>query len=92
MSHQVWVRPYDEEKDKKLLVEWLYAGRHGNRFDPELFLGYLLPDKKKLVEIFTAFDEREILGFIPVRLAYVAESLAFKPGTAPVTEAKALQA
>lgn len=85
MSQQVWVRPYNKETDKRLLVEWLYAQRHKNRFDPDLFT-------KEQVKIYTAFDADGIVGFIPVKVVYMAESLAFKPGLSPVTEAKALQA
>ena len=87
MSKQVWVRLYNEEDpaEVKLLVEWLYARRAENRFDPELF-------KKKQVKIWTAFNETGIVGFIPVTLSYTLESLAFAPGTSPVVEARALQA
>ena len=84
MAHQVWVRPFKPETDAKLLVEWLYAGREKNRFDPEIF-------KRKQVEIYTAFDDSGIVGFIPVTKCYLVESLAFKPGLSPITEAQALQ-
>lgn len=84
MAHQVWVRPFQAETDAKLLVEWLYAGREKNRFDPEIF-------RKKQVEIWTAFDDTGIVGFIPVARCYLVESLAFKPGIDPRVEAQALQ-
>jgi len=78
MAHQVWIRPFNKDTDARLLVEWLFAGREQNRFDPEQF-------KKGQVRVFTAFDESGIIGFIPVARCYLVESLAFKPGLSPVT-------
>ena len=87
MSRMVYVRPFNpkDEKERGLLVEWLDAGRHKNRFDPEIFL-------REQVSILTCFNEEEILGFIPIALAMLIESLAFKPGISPRDEAKCLQA
>ena len=85
MARQVYIRPFDKEKDAKLLVEWLYANREQNRFDPELFKG----DR---ATIYVAFDETGILGFIPVARCYLVESLAFKPGTSPQVRSQALRA
>lgn len=87
MSLQVWVRPFNaaDPKEKRLLLEWLYAGREKNRFDPEIF-------KRGQVAILTCFTREGIVGFVPVSLAFLLESLAFKPGLSPITEAKALLA
>jgi len=85
MANMVYIRPYDKDTDAKLLVEWLYAGRESNLFDPEIF-------RRGQAVIFTAFDDSGIIGFIPVVLCYLVESLAFKPGLPSVTEMKALVA
>jgi hypothetical protein len=87
MAVQVWVRLYNEKDpiERKLFVEWLYARRAENRFNPEIFV-------KNQVKIWTAFDETGIRGFIPLTVAYVLESLAFAPGTPPIVEATALKA
>ena len=84
MAAQVWIRPFDAERDTKLHAEWLYAMRDKNRFDPEIFT-------KKQAKIYVAFDESGTVGFIPVVNGNIIESLAFRPGLSPVTEAKALQ-
>jgi len=84
MSHQVWVRPFRDE-DKKVHAEWLYAGRDKNRFDPDIFT-------KKQAKVYVAFDDTGIVGFIPVVNGNIVESLAFKPGLSPITEAAALRA
>lgn len=82
---QVYVRRYNPATDKKLLLEWLYSGRKENRFDPEIFI-------KNQVEVYTAFTDEEIVGFIPLTRAYLVESLAFRPGLERVVEGRALQA
>jgi hypothetical protein len=84
MASQVWIRPYDEKRDKIKLAEYLYANREKNRFDPEVF-------KREQAEIYVAFDSTGVVGFIPVVNGNQVESLAFRPGLSPVTEAKALQ-
>lgn len=89
----VWVRPFNHRSpgEKKLFVEWLYAARDKNRFDPKLF--ELAPDGSFLrCRVLTCFNDQEIVGFIPVTIAFQLESLAFKPGLEPTTEARALQA
>ena len=85
MSNQVWIRPYDKDRDARTLVDWLYAGRDKNRFDPDIF-------KKGQAQVYVAFDDTGTVGFIPVVNNNQVESLAFRPGLSPVTEAKALQA
>jgi hypothetical protein len=85
MAAQVWIRPYDEKRDKITLAEYLYANREKNRFDPEIF-------KRDQVKIYVAFDDSGVVGFIPVVNGNQVESLAFRPGLSPITEAKALQA
>lgn len=82
MSEQIWVRPYDKDKDHKLLAEWLFALREKNRFDPEIF-------KKGQAEIYTCFDSTGPVAFIPVVNGSQVESLALKPGLSPATAAKA---
>ncbi len=86
MAHQVWIRPFNDkdEGERRLLVEWLYAARERNRFDPVIF-------ERGQVALFTFFDDTGVIGFVPISLAYVVESLAFKPGLSRITEAKALQ-
>jgi len=75
----------NDPAERKLFIEWLYARRAENRFSPEIF-------EKKQAQIWTAFDDTGIRGFIPITVAYILESLAFAPGTPPIIEAKALQA
>lgn len=85
MSEQVWIRPFKEGADGKLLVEWLYAGREGNRFDPEAF-------SSRQMKVYVAFDSSGVVGFVPVLNGNQVESLAFRPGLPPVTQAKAFRA
>lgn len=87
MRQSVYTRPFNEKdpEEKKLFAEWLFAMREKNRFDPAIF-------EKGQVTILTCFDEGGILGFVPVALAYVLESLAFRPGISPATEARCLEA
>jgi len=84
MRRQVWVRKYNEQTDGKLFLDWLYANRDENRFDPDIF-------KKKQVTIFTCFDESGIVGFIPVCVALAVESLAWRPGLSPEKRSLALK-
>lgn len=87
MSHVVYTRPFnkDDQKERKLFLDWLYASRDKNRFDPDLF-------RKGQVTILTCFTSEKIVGFVPVALAYVIESLAFLPGISPEVEAQAFRA
>ena len=87
MSRMVYTRPFNagSKHEKRLLLEWLHARREENRFDPELFL-------RDQVRILTCFDEGGILGFVPVATCFLLESLAFKPGTDRVAEARCLEA
>lgn len=85
MPSQVYVRPYDRKRDAPLLVEWLYASRGKNRFDPAIF-------ERGQAEIYTAFDDSGPVGFIPVVNGNQVESLAFRPGLPPMTQARAFQA
>jgi hypothetical protein len=83
MAKPIYIRPYNKDTDALLLATWLYAGRDENLFDPGLF-------ERKQVMIFTAFDETGVVGFIPVAVVYLVESLAFRPGLPDVTKTKAL--
>lgn len=87
MSRMVYTRPYDgrNKRERRLFIEWLHARRAENRYDPALF-------EKEQVRIITCFDDGGILGFVPVATCYLLESLAFRPGTDPVTEARCLEA
>ena len=85
MRLQVYVRNYDAKRDKQKFVEWLYAAREKNRFNPEMF-------ERDQVRIFTLYTEKEIVGFVPITIALVVESLAFRPGLDELTEARALEA
>lgn len=86
MSRMVYTRPFNgkNRRERRLFIEWLHARRAENRYDPVLF-------EKEQVRILTCFDEGGILGFVPVSTCYVLESLAFAPGTDPVTEARCLE-
>lgn len=87
MSRDVYARPYDKDDplERQKLVEWLHARRRENRFDPRIF-------EEGQAQVITCFDETGIVGFVPVTLAFVLESLAFPPGTSPLVEAQALRA
>lgn len=84
MAHNVWIRPFRDE-DKKIHAEWLFAGREKNRFDPDIFT-------KKQAKVYVAYDDSGPVGFIPVVNGNIVESLAFRPGLSPITEAAALRA
>jgi len=84
MRRQVWVRKYNEKTDRKLFLDFLYAGREENRFDPRIF-------EKNQTTIFTCYDEGGIVGFIPVVVCMAVESLAWRPGLPASVRAQALK-
>jgi len=100
--NNVWVRPYVARvknlngnwvpsDEAKLLLEWLYASRQLNRFDPALFETDRDGNFVRCA-VWTCFNEDGIVGFIPVTITYLLESMAFKPGLSPIVEGRALQA
>lgn len=82
---QVYIRPYNKEKDHGLLAEWLFTLRAKNRFDPGIF-------ERGQAAVYTAFDDSGVLGFIPVVNGNQVESLAFRPGLPATTIARVFQA
>lgn len=92
----VWCRPFDSKSPEEfnLFVQWLHFGREANRYDPSR-LFERQPDRRFTISpsylILTLFNEREIVGFQPVTLAFLLDSLVLKPGLDPVMAARALQ-
>lgn len=67
-----------------LFVEWLYAHREVNRFNPE-------PFRKNQVRIYVAEDESGILCFIPIQFVYMYDALAPRPNLAAFRLARVFQ-
>lgn len=91
----VWVRPFDAASEFNLFVEWLHAGRDLNRYDPaQLFTrdasGKIMINPA--YSILTFFNADGIVGFLPLCLAFLLDSMAFRPNLEPQVEARALQA
>ncbi|MHB8501522.1 MAG: hypothetical protein ACYDHE_11330 [Candidatus Acidiferrales bacterium] len=87
MDHQVYLRPYNSKNapEKKLFIEWLYAQRELNRFDPELFT-------REQVKVYTLFDRQMgIVGFTTVGVVYLMDYQIFRPGLADSIKASALK-
>lgn len=79
---QVWVR-FAEEKDAEQFGEWVEQAKAINLFDPAV-MAY--PTTKTLVA-----HNGEALLYMPVQTTLTMESLAPKPGIAPIEEALALR-
>lgn len=62
-----------EPSESPLFVEWLYQNRKLNHFDPEIF-------KRGQADVYVAEDETGILYFLPVRILWMFDSVAPRPG------------
>lgn len=80
---QIWVR-FAEAKDEPQFAEWVKAAQEINLFDPSV-MSY--PTTKTLC----AHTDEEAKLFMPYQLTLTMESLAPKPGIAPIEEALALR-
>lgn len=73
-----------KSSETPLFVEWLYAHRDVNHFNPE-------PFRKNQVRIYVAEDESGILCFIPLQFVYMYDALAPRPNLAAFRLAKVFQ-
>lgn len=67
-----------------LFVEWLYAHKNINHFNPK-------PFRNNQVRIYVAEDESGILCFIPLQFVYMYDALAPRPNLAAFRLAKVFQ-
>jgi hypothetical protein len=83
VSKQIWVRPFDKNRDLDSFREWLYANRQNNQFDPDIFS---YPSTK----IFNAYDESGPLAFLSAFPAIILDAFAPKPGLSGQDKARCL--
>lgn len=80
---QLWVRPYEHEKDCNELSKWL-EGTANNLADSAV-LAY------PSTAILCAHEDRRSIAFMPVQTTVTLESLAINPDATPRETAEALK-
>lgn len=86
MNRQVWCRPIDKKNpaENKLFVEWLYAQRELNKFNPELIT-------REQVRVYTLFDSTGVLGFMLAGVGLFADCWCFRPDLSDGDKSRALK-